>query len=826
MDAPARSSAPPSSASLCPACRKPVDPLRAGHVAILEGGFRYFCGLACKKAYLGSAPSRDSLDAMTAEPPPVVQSGVTAKETAGAAPEPSFPAPTVSATGDGVAASGERATDAAGPDREGEAVEPPAPEPGDLSEPGASAATEAEELSGATEPAARAEDTEPAEGRAPAAREEAPETLRSPAPSSSPLRRSPATEPTPASASLEAVAPSLAIGAGVLAVFLPLAGESAAAGRLPLALLAALVVVSRAALAVREAAEPSRWVTAAPVAVAAAVTVVARALHLPRVDAGAVFVGLAAAAAMLVEVLVSRARRDVLEARRRTAAALAVRVRRLHGDVPSEVGADEVKPGEQIVVDAGEVIGVDGVIAAGAGDIVPWVDSPAVLSRREGDPVVAGAVVLSGSLRVTATFTGGDRAWLRLAQQTAARIEVAAPLVAFARRSVERGAPVAAAVLAAAAYANNGSWFDVALAACAGGFALAAAAAVGAAALAHARGHVAALRRGVVFKDARAFDVAARADVAVLCSRGTILLGEPEIVAVEAASARGTSSAPADVARVLGIAAGAEMSSSHPFAAAILRAARAKGIRPEPVRSAIGHSGLGVTALSASGEKVIVGSRAFLLQEKVSVAIADARVSQLEAEGRSVLLVAVAGKLVGLLALQDGLRQGARAAVRRMHDARIEPVLLSGEARDTVESIARSLDIEHVRPEILPADRGGEVRALAEGGHVVAALGHAATDDGALGAADVAVAMGAAGAAPGEWGVALASDDVRDAALALTVPRACRERAKLAAVVGAAAQAVVLLAVAFGIAPAAAAPVVGVLAAVAAVGVVREPTSA
>ena len=133
------------------------------------------------------------------------------------------------------------------------------------------------------------------------------------------------------------------------------------------------------------------------------------------------------------------------------------------------------------------------------------------------------------------------------------------------------------------------------------------------------------------------------------------------------------------------------MSSTHPFASAILREARARGVRPDNVRSALGHSGLGVTALAANGDRVIVGSRAFLLQERVSVAIADTRTSQLEAEGRSVLLVAVGGRLVGLLALQDGLRPGARAAVQRLHDARVEPVLLSGEARDTCETIARAV---------------------------------------------------------------------------------------------------------------------------------------
>ena len=71
-----------------------------------------------------------------------------------------------------------------------------------------------------------------------------------------------------------------------------------------------------------------------------------------------------------------------------------------------------------------------------------------------------------------------------------------------------------------------------------------------------------------------------------------------------------------------------------------------------------------------------------------------------------------------------------RAAVQRLLDARIEPVLLSGEARDTCETIGRALDIEHVRPAVLPADRGPEVRALADGGSVIAAKGIAATGAG------------------------------------------------------------------------------------------------
>jgi len=284
-----------------------------------------------------------------------------------------------------------------------------------------------------------------------------------------------------------------------------------------------------------------------------------------------------------------------------------------------------------------------------------------------------------------------------------------------------------------------------------------------------------------------------------------MLLGEPEIVAVEVVGAT-------DANAVIALASAAVMGSPHPFAAAIARAARTRGVRPENVRSPL-HAGSGAIAVDAQGGRIVVGRRVFLLAEKVSVAVADELVRDHEAQGRSVLLVSRAGKVVGLVVLQDGLRAGARAAIQRLHDARIEPVLLSGEARETCEAIGRALDIEHLRPEVAGPDRGTEVRALGEGGDLVAVLGHPAADDSALGAADVSVALDAAGSSPGEWAVALASDDVRAAAEALTLPRLARERSIRAMVVAFAPGILASLALAFQLMPPWAAPLVGALSA-------------
>jgi cation transport ATPase len=501
---------------------------------------------------------------------------------------------------------------------------------------------------------------------------------------------------------------------------------------------------------------------------------------------------------------------------------LDVLVRVVRGEQTEQVAATEVKAGERILVEEGEVIGADGLVLQGEARVVPWIAANTDLMKHEGDAVVAGARVVSGRLALTVTWGAHDRAWAKLALSPSSRVDVTAPLTKIARLVAVRGAPFAGALAAASSYATTGSFVDVGVALCAGALACGASGVAAIVALSHAEGHAQALAHGIVYKDAAGFDRAGRTDVAVVCSRGTVLMGEPEIVALETletnqATPQRDSTPPSrrphpvDVGRLIALAAGAETASTHPFAAAVLRGAHARKEIPENVRNAQAHAGLGVTALTSTGERLIVGSRALLLREKVSVAIFDARVAELEAQGRSVLLVALGGRLVGLLALQDGLRPGARAAVQRLLDARIEPVLLSGEARETCETIGRALEIEHVRPEVLPADRGIEVRALAEGGHVVAVLGHPSTDDGALGAADVAIAMGAAGGVPGEWTVQLASDDVRDAALALSLPHATRDRARRALVAGLVAPVAALLAIAFGFAPAFVAPLAGAI---------------
>jgi cation transport ATPase len=612
------------------------------------------------------------------------------------------------------------------------------------------------------------------------------------------------------------------ISLGVLAVAFGLL-NGAELARIALACAACLAFAARTWRVERDAADPHPLMIVLPAALATCLAVWAQGVSDPHAMAIVDLAGIACAASIVVERLVAGLRERVAADRERVARYLDVPVRAVHDGEPIEVAVSEIRPGEPFVVLAGEVVGVDAIVSAGEARVVPWFGADIELTRREGDPIVAGARVISSRLLMTTTWSGRERAWVKLLSTPRWRVDVAAPTVRTLRRAVAWGAPVAGALAGLAAFAANASLVQVLGSLAAGVVATASRAAPALVALLYARAHLRALARGITYRDAQAFERAGRADIAVLSARGTVLLGDPEIVAVEvvgspvrASDGAPPGSADAQEAYVLGLAAGAETGSTHPFAIAILRAARARGVAPDHVRNTNTLSGLGVTAIASSGERLVVGGRAIMLSQKIGGAVAEARVSKLQAQGRSVLLVALGDRIVGLIALQDGLRPGARAAVQKLLDAGIEPVLLSGESRETCEALGRALDIDHVRPEVPPGDRRAEVLALGEGGSIVSVVGRPTDDDQALGAADVAVAMGAAGATPGEWAVALATDDVSHAADALAIPRQAHGQVKIASALALVPGIFALLAIAFGVAPLALGPVASLLGALAA----------
>jgi Cu+-exporting ATPase len=598
----------------------------------------------------------------------------------------------------------------------------------------------------------------------------------------------------------------IGIVAGVLAIVLGFAGSTTLVlgARIVLAAVGAGMVAGRAVTAPRDDGEPTPLPSVVGPALSVLVAIWAAFSPDPSLRGEAAgLAGVIVTAAALTTLFAEQVRRPVVLERNFVGASLATRARRLEGELEVATMAASLRAGERLVVDEGEPVPAD-VLLEGDVVVYPWLGAVTPLRKRAGETVVAGARVASGRLVGVATAVGTDRAFARLLFDPRRRVDRAGPLARASRTLTERWAIAAALIGAIASAVGGRSAVEIALVTLAVHAALVSPVLAIVAGIHGARGVLFALRRGIAYRSAEAWGRAAEVVTAVFCARGTLLLGEPELTELETSNDR---FGPDDA---LALAASAERGQTHPVAIAILRAAQARGIRPESVRSAHAHEGLGVTAVTANGQSLAVGSRALLLEQRVSVAAAEQRIAELEALGRTVVLVAHGGRLVGLLGLQDGLRPGARAAVQHLLDAQMDPVLLSGDARETCEAIGRALDIEHLRPEVQPAERGAEVRRLMDTGATVAVLGHVGPDDGPLAAADVGVALGAAGAVS-ELAVTLASEDVRDAAVALSLARRTQRETRAAVALALGPALLGSLVAAFGLLPPAYAPLASLL---------------
>lgn len=703
----------------CSGCTRLLDPLRAGHVAIFDNRLHYFCnGGACRAAFLGPWGGR------TSEPSPSPKSSIDrvsvrleeARDARVSASEKSAPIANAHAA---------------------VVPEDDLPEPLRLDDD--RALVEPIERSILSQEPVRPESAEPRD--------------------------------------VGALLLLLGVVAGMLAVLLGLTtgGRLVLLARVVLAGVGASMLVARAFTTPRNPADPHPLpIVAGPIAaLGVALWTIFRGpptLGGEAVTLAGAIVSVAAVSAWLLEA----SRRAVEIERAWIEAAMMAPGRRLPSQGgPAEEGVLDIRAGERVLVEEGEDVPVDLVVSEGEAEVLPWLGALTPVRRRAGDPVVAGAHVWKGRLVGTCTWAGNDRVFARLVLDPRRRVDALVPVAQASRSVVERWSTVTAIAAGALAYAITRSGIDAAMTAVAVQSGLAASIIGTLGGVSVARGLMAAQRRGVTYKSADAWNRAAHASVAVFCARGTLLLGEPEVAEIESLSKN------LDAVEILSLAAGAARADTSPTAQAVLRAAKARNVKPNAVRNPTVALGLGVVAVTSSGEELCVGSRAHLVEQRVSIASVEWRMSELETLGRTVVLVALGGRLVGIVALQDGIRPGARAAVQHLLDAQVEPVLMSGDSRETCDAIARSLDIEHVRAEVLPQDRSDEVKRISEGGESVAVLGHAPLDDSALGAADVSVALASAGAASNEHDIDLASDDLRDAALALALAKRTRVEARV-----------------------------------------------
>jgi P-type Cu+ transporter len=270
---------------------------------------------------------------------------------------------------------------------------------------------------------------------------------------------------------------------------------------------------------------------------------------------------------------------------------------------------------------------------------------------------------------------------------------------------------------------------------------------------------------GILVKHAEALEALEKVDTIVVDKTGTLTEGRPKVIAVIAAPGF-------DDAAILRIAATLERASEHPLAAAILARAEERGIGPGESSDFQSRTGKGVLA-KMGAQVAALGNRALFAELGISLEALQERARQREADGETVMFLAVGGKAAGLITVADPIKATTAEAIKKLRQDGIHVVMLTGDSRATAEVVARNLGIEKVFAGVLPEQKNEVVKKLQAEGHIVAMAGDGVNDAPALSQADVGIAMGTGtDVAIESAGITLLQSDLRGLAGARTLSRA------------------------------------------------------
>jgi Cu2+-exporting ATPase len=434
-----------------------------------------------------------------------------------------------------------------------------------------------------------------------------------------------------------------------------------------------------------------------------------------------------------------------------------------------EVPTAEVEVGDLLLIRPGAKVPVDAEVVEGESSVDESMVTGESLpdEKRPGDRLVGATIVKGGTLRARAVAVGSDTALAQIVKLVQEAQNSKAP----AQRLADRAAFWLVLVALVGGLVTFLVWFlvvgrefldallfaiTVVVITCPDALGLATPTAI-------MVGTGLGAKRGILFKNAIALEHAASIDTVVFDKTGTLTRGEPEVEEIVTAGVSEDD--------LLGLAAAVERESEHPLAEAVVAAARARGIEPPPAESFEAIAGKGVVAL-VEGRRVLLGNRAFLEGEGVSLDGLREGSDELAGSGRTVVHVALDESAAGLVAIADAPRETAAESVRALERLGIRTVMLTGDNRQTAERIAAALGIEEVLAEVLPADKAATIAQLQREGRRTAMVGDGVNDAPALAQADLGIAIGAGTDVAIETAdVVLMRSDPLDVATAVTIGR-------------------------------------------------------
>ena len=435
-----------------------------------------------------------------------------------------------------------------------------------------------------------------------------------------------------------------------------------------------------------------------------------------------------------------------------------------------EVVAEALQPGDVIRVRPGESLPVDGVVVEGtsAVDESALTGESIPVEKRAGDAVSAATINRTGTFTFRATRVGADTSLAKIVQLVEDANATKPPIARLADKVAGVFVPAAigiAVVTFVIWLAVTGSVTEAITSAvavlviscpCALGLATPVAIMVGT-----GRG----AEMGILFKSAEALETLRGVDVVVLDKTGTITQGKPAVTDVMPEDGISEKA-------LLKLAATLEAGSEHPLAEAVMALAGERGIVPREASGFAAVPGKGVTA--REGANVIAAGNARLMTE-LGVEVGEARLEAFAREGKTPLMFAKNGRLVGTIAVADQVKPSSADAIAALRGLGVRAVMLTGDNLTTARAIARGVGLgeDEVIAEVLPADKERHVRELQEAGHTVAMVGDGINDSPALARADVGLAIGAGADIAKEGAdVVLMHSDLLDVARAIELSRA------------------------------------------------------
>lgn len=401
---------------------------------------------------------------------------------------------------------------------------------------------------------------------------------------------------------------------------------------------------------------------------------------------------------------------------------------------PVEVPFANVKKGDMVIVQTGELVPVDGVVRGGAAEVnqASITGESVPVSKQPGDGIIAGGVVQSGQVKIEAQQVGDDTTTARIAllirDSLAVRSDTERLAEKYADRQVYMTLALGAATLAATRDLRRLSSVFLVDYACP--IKLSAPVAVRAT-------MSEAVARGILIKGGPSIEKLAEVDTFVFDKTGTLTHGTLSLTDIVSLSPRSWPKK-----RVLGLAASLEVQSRHPVARAIVTAAKSQGANHIPHGDVTFEVGRGLRA-EVAGEQVLLGSRYFLeTLEGIDFSPHAAEAERLAQDGKILIYIAAGGKPIGLAGLRDELREDARETAERLRQAGVRRlIMLTGDRKARAEAFGATLGFDEVHAELRPEDKSRILSELQAAGCRVAFVGDGINDAPALAAANVGFSL-------------------------------------------------------------------------------------